>query len=40
MQADPGVQLVAMADLFEDVLLAKRKTLTEIASLDSMPINS
>jgi len=30
MQADPGVQLVAMADLFEDVLLAKRKTLTEM----------
>lgn len=30
MQADPSVRLVAMADLFEDALLAKRKILTEM----------
>lgn len=29
MQADPGVRLVAIADLFEDVLQAKRKVLKE-----------
>jgi predicted dehydrogenase len=29
MQADPGVRLVAMADLFEHALQAKRKVLTE-----------
>lgn len=29
MQADPGVRLVAMADLFEDVLKTKRKVLRE-----------